>query len=144
MAAGVARVRPDGEITKRGPPAVDTDPVKGFDPAATSVRALVRLEESKSALKAKLGERVSGSALIAPALTIAAGLQRGTLPKSQLGGAIGQELAALAGGDLGGKLGAVAGFLLAPLSLPVVIAGSVLGAYFGRRGGRALARRLSE
>lgn len=141
MTGAVTRVRPASEITKRGPRAVDTDPVKGLDPA---VRALARLEESKSVLKAKLGERVSGSALIAPALTIAAGLQRGTISHAQLCGTIGQELAALAGGDLGGKLGAVAGFLLAPLSLPVVIAGSVLGAYFGRRGGRALARRLSK
>lgn len=103
---------------------------------------LAKLEQTTSTLKKKLAERTPASALIAPALTIAKDLRRGTLDKSQLAGAVGEELAALTAGDLGGKLGAVAGFLLAPLSLPVIIAGSVLGAYFGRRGGRALARRL--
>lgn len=143
MIAALPRGSPGPRRTKQLRRGADIRRVKGVDPGA-ALKALVQLEQTTSTLKRKLGERTPAAALIAPALTIAKDLRRGTLERSQLGGAIGQELAALAGGDLGGKLGAVAGFLLAPLSLPVVIAGSVLGAYFGRRGGRALARRLTE
>ncbi|MFO0726292.1 MAG: hypothetical protein U1E65_21080 [Myxococcota bacterium] len=107
-------------------------------------RAGAQLERSQRVLATKLEGKLAVTDLLAPALSIAQDLRKERLPKEQLGARVLEEAAAWLGGDVGGKLGAVAGFLLAPLSLPVIIGGSLLGAYFGKNAARSWGKSLAD